>query len=118
MKNSTTFFRRIHMGQLLMVFFLLATGADSSSQATANPVRLNQVGFLPKAQKLAVITAAATVDSFALLDQQQRVVYRGALSTETKSEWSPLKTRVADFTSFASPGVYTISIQGLAASWP
>ncbi|RYY53487.1 MAG: cellulase, partial [Chitinophagaceae bacterium] len=82
------------------------------------PVRLNQVGFLPKAQKLAVITVVTTVDSFVVMDQQQRVVYRGTLSPEKKSEWSPLKTRVADFTSFSSPGVYTISIKGLAASWP
>src|SRR5690554_7281801 len=95
--------------------------AQSSSQIaeTSGHIKVNQLGFMPSAQKLAVIPASADTKEFHLIkagtDQQ---VFSGTLGTA--ATWAPAKesVRLADFSEFTTEGEYQLRVAGLEDSHP
>lgn len=97
------------------------TGIFSSTrtQTYSDQIRINQLGFYPKASKLAVVTTNTLAKDFFILKADGRdTVFRGKLSDEIQSGNSSLRTRILDFTSVTSPGKYMIFIPGIGNSYP
>lgn len=100
-----------------------SSSSEQSSSSSSEPgvegeIRVNQLGFLPEAQKLAVIPAVEA-DAFTLVDSQSgETVYTGDLSAA--AEWSPAGESVslADFSSWVEPGEYIVRVEGVEDSHP
>ncbi|HYC51491.1 MAG TPA: glycoside hydrolase family 9 protein, partial [Gemmatimonadaceae bacterium] len=90
---------------MLSLLLALAVAADSTSF-----IRVNQVGYLPGATKVAVVCSleSTTIQSFLLRDGRGEVVY-GPRPTRPARAFGPcLSTHRLDFTGFRRPGRYTI----------
>ena len=82
-------------------------------------ITLNQVGFYPKAPKIAVVADPPTGDIFYIVSAAKGdTVFSGRLGPLTASSNSPLSTRLADFSTFRKEGVYSIAIPGMENSYP
>ena len=74
-------------------------------------VYINQVGYLGKSNKKAVLNFEA--DSFDIVDEKDNVVYSGKTSHFGKDDISGEDTYVADFSDFERPGNYKVSAEGV-----
>lgn len=93
------------------------TKASLMAGASAEPIKVNQLGYLPRAKKLAIVPAVAAM-AFDVVDVESKaVVFSGKLS-EAK-HWSAMGDeafKVADFSGLTAAGQYAVNVQGLAAS--
>lgn len=98
---------------------LLAAGSAAAEDARASAaIKLNQVGFLPAAQKLAVVPGAAPA-RFSVLDAATgKPVFDGRLAPAATWDASGERVRVADFSALRTPGRYRIRVPGLPDSAP
>ena len=81
-------------------------------------VRLDQVGYLPDAPKLALVEGA-TRDSFRVLDRSTGLpLYSGKLGPRRKDPDSGRITRQADFSALTQPGTYVLETTGGGVSDP
>ncbi len=85
--------------------------------AEAQHVRINQVGFLPGAQKLALVETAAQAQFRVLADGRRKPVLEGRL--EQPARWDPagIDVAVVDLGALA-PGHYRLHVEGLPPSDP
>ena len=82
-------------------------------------IKINQVGFYPNEQKLAVITAKDLPGNFYVINVRSKdTVFHGQLKDAMFSKNSSTSTRAADFTSFRTPGIYELVVEGLGNSYP
>ncbi len=89
-----------------------------SAQDTTGKIRLNQIGFYPGSQKIAVIKGSE--GGLFIIEQSKtgEMVYKGALSDLHKSLFSDKVTRIADFSNFNKPGSYILYVQKVGSSYP
>ncbi len=90
----------------------------ASAATTASGIKLNQLGFLPNAKKLAVIPAT-NATNFSVIDvATKKVVLTAALSDAAL--WAPAeeKVKLADFSKLNVAGNYQIRVSGLNDSFP
>lgn len=75
-------------------------------------IRINQLGYLPASQKIAVVPGVAAT-SFSVLDSNNTEVLNGTL-TEAKT-WEPAleSVKLADFSSLTKAGTYKIRVAGV-----
>ncbi|MCS0589642.1 glycoside hydrolase family 9 protein [Massilia norwichensis] len=105
---------------LLAACSLLAGGAGAAPLA----IKLNQVGFLPAAQKLAVVPApvptmmpATAPARFSVIDAASgKPVFDGSLAPAASWNLSGERVRLADFSAVRTPGSYRIRVAGLPDS--
>ncbi|WP_081933717.1 glycoside hydrolase family 9 protein [Massilia sp. 9096] len=102
---------------VLLACLALLAGASGAAGAA---VKLNQLGFLPASQKLAVVTdAGAGQDSFALVDAASgKTVFEGRLGAPGTWDASGETVRVADFSALRTPGSYKLRVNGQPESKP
>ncbi len=98
----------------------ISSVASSSSSTPVNDghIKLNQLGFLPGAAKWAV-APSVPASTFQLLQAESRVtVYSGSLSAA--ANWAPAQEQVklAEFSTFNTPGNYVLRVEGLVDSHP
>ncbi len=99
-----------------MKLWVLALLLSPATGAVAAQTTVNQVGYLPAAQKLAAAPATAQ-GSFVVEDASTgKTVFKGELGAAR--EWAPAgqAVRIADFSALAAPGRYRLRIDGLPAS--
>lgn len=102
----------------LLTALLLAAGAASAVSAAAPAIKVNQVGFLPAAQKLAVV-ADGTAARFAVIDAASgKQVLEGSLGAPAAWEASGETVRLADFSALRTPGSYRLRVTGMPDSAP
>jgi endoglucanase len=95
----------------VLAALLLAGGAASAAPA----IKLNQLGFLPAAQKLAVVPT--TTARFAVVDAASgKQVFEGSLGAATTWDASGESVRLADFSALRTPGSYRLRVAGLPDS--
>jgi endoglucanase len=88
-----------------------------NAQDAASKIRLNQIGFYPDAQKIAVV-ASDTERSFVVKSAANgEVVFTSKLGSVRKSSFSPVMTRVADFSVVNKPGIYMLNVSGIGDSY-
>ncbi len=105
--------------KFVLLFVLILFTLITSAQKITDPVRLNQVGYYPNSSKLAVITDKIRARDFYVVSTDEKdTLYQGFLSQERKSAYSSTITRIADFTSFTTPGNYILRVANLQQSFP
>lgn len=87
----------------------------SAAQPLQENIRLNQIGFYPKAPKTAVIIGAEK-GIFYLVNEKGEKVFTGKMGEPVQSEFSDKKARKADFSTFSKPGVYRLAVPGAGSS--
>ncbi|MDN4038854.1 heme-degrading domain-containing protein [Massilia sp. YIM B02443] len=103
------------MRRLSIPLLFLAAGTAAAQSST---IKLNQVGFLPQAHKLAVVPQGASGTRFEVVGADGKTVFEGALGAPGRWEPSGETVRVADFSALAQPGTYRLKVAGLALSDP
>ncbi|WP_086930473.1 glycoside hydrolase family 9 protein [Agarilytica rhodophyticola] len=78
-------------------------------------IKLNQLGFYPNANKVAVVPANAT-NNFALFNENGEQVFQGQLGTVNTWPHSDESVRLADFSGFNTAGNYRLRIDGIPDS--
>lgn len=88
------------------------------AQNTAENIRLNQIGFYPKAAKIAVLTGDIRANDFVVVKSgSDHIVFKGKLSAAKQSLNSSTITHIADFSALQQPGTYEVSIPGVGNSY-
>ena len=75
-----------------------------------NPIKLNQVGFYPQAEKTASIEDDARTNEAALLTMDGKVVWEGKAVREAVSPWSGKTRHIIDFSEVTEPGEYLLRV--------
>lgn len=105
----------MHRPTLLACAAFLAAGA-----AHAAGIEVNQLGFLPAAQKLAVVPAGASDSAsprFAVVDAASgKTVFEGTLGPAATWDASGERIRIAEFSALRTAGNYRIASAGLPDS--
>jgi endoglucanase len=106
----------MHRPTLLACAAFLAAG---TAHAAAG-IEVNQLGFLPAAQKLAVVPAGASDRAsprFTVVDAASgKTVFEGMLGPAATWDASDERVRIADFSALRTPGNYRIARAGLPDS--
>ncbi len=87
---------------------------DALPYMTSGPIRINQVGYELRGPKTAILEQSAAtfpVTIFELLNEQNQVVYTGALENNgAVPGWTGRYFWTADFSAYNQPGTYTVKI--------
>jgi len=75
-------------------------------------IRLNQLGFLPSAQKIAVVPGVAAT-TFTIVDSNNTEVLNGNLTAAATWEPALESVKLADFSSLTKAGDYKIRVEGV-----
>ena len=100
----------------MKLVLVLCLAASAASAAPSAGIRVNQTGFAPLSEKIAVVPDGAA-DSFEVIEAASgQTVLRAALGAP--AVWKPSKesVRLADFSALSAPGNYRIRIAGLPQS--
>ncbi|GAB3889056.1 glycoside hydrolase family 9 protein [Spirosoma agri] len=101
----------------LLLVLILGKGT-TQGQNLSEAIRLNQLGYYPKAAKLAVVVGNAG-DSFQLMTpDRKKALFTGTLSQPRQNAISRKMTRIADFSAFGKTGTFVVVIPGLGHSYP
>ena len=99
------------MKRLALSVLCMAAGG-----ACAQAIKVNQVGFLPQAQKLAIVAQQAS--EFEVVGEDGKAVFNGTSAPALRWEPSGETVRVLDFSALVQPGSYRIKVAGLPLSDP
>ncbi len=120
-KASKTAFNLMKGIPMRKLFFalLICTSMPSylAAQDAVSKIRLNQIGFYPDAQKIAVVTEDIDGVFVVKSSTSGEVVFTSKLSSSHKSSFSPKVTRIADFSALTKPGSYKVSVAGIGDSY-
>ncbi|KAA6328339.1 Xyloglucan-specific Endo-beta-1 4-glucanase BoGH9A, partial [termite gut metagenome] len=107
--------------RFLTLSFLTVTALLGCSQSTlpvTDLIRLNQLGYFPSEEKIAVADTAVT-DNFQIRDVVSgKVVYRGVSSGIRPSAISDKQRTIIEFSKVQAPGAYVIELTGVGQSYP
>ncbi|QJD91632.1 cellulase [Duganella dendranthematis] len=100
------------------IITLLALAGAGVTATAADGIKLNQLGFLPGADKVAVVPDGAARDFSIVRAGSDTVVQSGTLGQATKAPESGDTVRLAHFASLKTPGRYQLRVAGLPDSPP
>ena len=112
------FWRLISLGFPLLL--LVAGSAPRPLAADEQPtgqIKVDQVGYLPAAEKLAFISSPAKAFELRRVSDNS-TVFRGTPGAATLDPDSGDSLQSADFSSFRQPGVYYVFVPRVGRSWP
>lgn len=93
-----------------------SSSAASSAEQAAERIKVNQLGFSPGAQKLAVVPATDAT-GFAVVDSDTGAqILSGTLSASNHWPLADETVSLADFSELESPGSYRLQVEGLPDS--
>jgi endoglucanase len=73
-------------------------------------IRLNQLGFYPEAQKIAIVVQPEGDKFYIVKANQGDTVFKGKLQKKTTWEYSEELVSKADFSKFTTPGAYQLCV--------
>ena len=106
--------------QIALVFIcsIIGLALPASGQNVPDPVRLNQVGFYPDAEKIAVVLGDKQT-AFQLKDVATgKTVFKGKLSEPRTNQHSGKMSRIANFSNVRKAGKYVLEVPSLGKSAP
>jgi endoglucanase len=106
---------------LLSVVLLLCVSSLGGWQppAPTTDIKVDQVGYLPEAPKVAMVVSGAAADSFVVRRfGDGKIVFRGKLSAPAADASSGDAVRTADFSPLKEKGRFYIDVPGVGVSWP
>jgi len=92
--------------------------AASFAQKVSPDIRLNQIGFYPQSEKIAVILTEKQNDFLIKDSRSGKTVFKGKLSDLKTNQHSGKLSRIADFSAFKTSGKYIIEIPSFGKSTP
>ncbi|MEO7576801.1 MAG: glycoside hydrolase family 9 protein [Massilia sp.] len=104
--------RKVALAGALLVALRCGAADDA-----AREIRINQVGFAPAAQKIAVVPDGAAT-GFSVIDSAGKTVLQGKLGAPAVWEASAEQVRLADLSPLKTAGSYRLRVDGLADSAP
>ena len=103
---------------IILLSFGLGVYAQSPSDSISkSKIRLNQIGFYPDAQKIAIVLADKG-NVFFLQNASRKTVFKGVLKRSAQPDFAGRYTKIADFSAYHQPGKYVVNIPGLGSSYP
>jgi len=101
---------------LLSVVLLGSPQLAHAAQEASLQIKLDQVGYLPAAPKLAVITATAKTFEVKRASDNA-TVFKGTLGAPIQDADSGDFVQLADFSTLRLPGTYYLDVPGVGRSW-
>lgn len=102
-----------------LVTTVLCFTQSAFAQQANSTIRLNQLGFFPDSKKVAVVVNSTDSKDFYIVSEKSKdTVYKGKLSQQLQSAYSPTVTKLADFTTVKKKGNYYVYIPGVGNSYP
>ncbi len=102
--------------KVLAAFALFAAIAFAASPTT--DIKVDQVGYLPSAPKIALVAAATPAIDFTVRrSSDDSVVLQGKLSPPAADADSGDHVQAADFSSLRDPGRYYLDVANVGRSW-
>lgn len=96
------------MRKVILTAMALLTAVTMPASSVKNPIKVNQVGYLPHESKIATIEPEAKTKSFLIRDQEGKTVWRTKRASTKKSPFSSKIRQEIDFSSITKPGRYTL----------
>src|SRR5690606_29388942 len=92
--------------------------ATSLSAQVSSKIRLNQVGFYPEGEKMAVVLTNSSGLSFTVSSSfDNSLAFSGTLSPPKNWNQSGESVAIADFSGLNTAGVYFIYVEGVVKSY-
>ena len=101
---------------LVLMFSLGVAGKAGGAEAGSVQIKVDQVGYLPDAGKLAVVTAPGTTFEVKRASDNG-VVFKGTLGAASQDKDTGDSVQIADFTKLREPGTYYLDVPGVGRSW-
>jgi hypothetical protein len=112
-------------GTVYMDDLQIGTGGASDGGLSACPlpissaIRLNQIGFYPDFEKIAIVSGNPAAGSFYVRSLDLATTYfTGTLGATATWTFSNEQVRAADFSAFTTPGTYVLDVTGVGYSCP
>lgn len=90
----------------------------SAQHNPGESIRLNQIGFYPESQKIAVVIDEKATEFYITKVGSEIKLFTGKLSDVKSSSYSSRKTRIADFSTFKSLGEFVVHSSPVRSSFP
>ena len=105
------------MNRKLMGWAFVAGTLAACSQSGADVIRLNQMGYFPSQEKVAVANTAGVTDFTVVNAATGEEVLKGATAVTTSNPWSQTARSTMDFSSLTQPGIYWLLAGGDTATF-
>lgn len=105
------------MKKILSLFGFLLFVQPLDAQRLTDAIKLNQIGFYPEAQKIAVAPDSLITNFFVVTPDFSDTLFTGELSAVTEVPNSSEQVRTADFSEVNQPGHYVLWIPDLGHSY-
>jgi endoglucanase len=103
---------------IVVIFSLLACQSPKNiNEIDSSNIRVNQIGFYPGSVKQFIVVDM-NVSKFDIIDNENKVVFSGALINNGIWDSSGEKVMLGDFSSFKRPGTYRILLDNETVSFP
>jgi endoglucanase len=99
----------IFAGVLFSTCIFACASVNAQSDLASDSIRLNQLGFYPKAPKMAVVLTDHT-QKFTIQSADHKTVFSGTLTPSAKPDLSGRTIYLADFSSLQQAGNYILNI--------
>lgn len=109
----------IYISRIIIVLLFLFTCQSFvwNVEEPSDNIRLNQIGFYKYGPKTAIIVEQESDGTFLIIEEGKKdPLFKGDLSKPRKSAYSGKVSRIADFTSFSTPGKYYLQVPGMGRS--
>ena len=107
--------------QLLKIFMkaliLLLTSLWPLAAAPTTQIKVDQVGYLSAAPKVAFVVSAQPAADFNVRRSDDSIAFRGKLSTPVGDADSGDRVQAADFTKLEESGGFYLEVPGVGRSW-
>jgi hypothetical protein len=105
------------------IFFLsllcISLGVQAQNPTINYNIRLNQIGFYPNLEKIAIVAGNPAAGSFYVKSLDLATTYfTGTLGASATWSFSNETVRAADFSAFTTPGTYVLDVTGVGYSPP
>ena len=104
------------MKRIILASIVIMTALGLSAKS-ANPIRLNQVGYLPQEKKYVVIDQIDPQNKLIVKNEKGNVVCRPKAFRSAKSSMSGKIRYIVDLSEIKTPGRYTIKLDKYHSSF-
>ncbi|MDZ7718805.1 MAG: glycoside hydrolase family 9 protein [Balneolaceae bacterium] len=106
------------MKYLISLFALVLCFQTADAQRLTDAIKLNQIGFYPESQKIAVVPDSVSGSFYVVSPDFSDTLLTGILSDISEAPNSEEQVRTADFSEVNQAGHYVLWIPGLGHSYP
>ena len=104
---------------LFLYLSFITIGVEAQNPTINYNIRLNQIGFYPNLEKIAIVAGNLAAGNFYVKSLDLATTYfTGTLGTSATWSFSGETVRAADFSTFTSPGSYVLDVTGVGYSPP